>query len=399
MRANAINALLSGPAAGVVGAVRQAGRSGYRNLVTLDIGGTSTDVCVVSRRRAAADAGVPARRPADPHSPARYQYDRRRRRHRSSGSTKAACCASARARPAPSRGRPATAAAGPSRPSPTRTSCAARFAPRRSSADACRSMPRRQRAPCSPSPSASAWHSRLRPTAPWRSRMPTSCVPSSSSRPSAATIRATTCSCPMAAPGRCMPPTWPRSSASRPSWCRPSAGIISAYGLIASDFVLFESMTRRAVGRRAGRRCAARGIPCDARAGRSAARRGERYRGPARLRPSPPRCASSARPSRCRCCSRNPSSRLSTQQACARGSARRTSASTSSAEKRPSRSSSCPSGSASSRRSRRCRCCAKRNRWQRRRGRSASSTAKPGTTRTCCTAAHSHGRSAHRVRR
>ena len=48
MRANAINALLSGPAAGVVGSVRQTGRSGYRNIVTLDIGGTSTDVCVVT---------------------------------------------------------------------------------------------------------------------------------------------------------------------------------------------------------------------------------------------------------------------------------------------------------------------------------------------------------------
>ena len=48
MRANAINALLSGPAAGVIGAVRQTGRSGYDNLVTLDIGGTSTDVCVVT---------------------------------------------------------------------------------------------------------------------------------------------------------------------------------------------------------------------------------------------------------------------------------------------------------------------------------------------------------------
>jgi N-methylhydantoinase A len=48
MRANAINALLSGPAAGVVGAVRQTGRSGYHNIITLDIGGTSTDVCVVS---------------------------------------------------------------------------------------------------------------------------------------------------------------------------------------------------------------------------------------------------------------------------------------------------------------------------------------------------------------
>lgn len=47
MRANAITALLSGPAAGVMGAVRQAARSGYRNLITLDMGGTSTDVCVV----------------------------------------------------------------------------------------------------------------------------------------------------------------------------------------------------------------------------------------------------------------------------------------------------------------------------------------------------------------
>jgi len=47
MKANAINALLSGPAAGVMGAARQASRSGFRNLITLDIGGTSTDVCVV----------------------------------------------------------------------------------------------------------------------------------------------------------------------------------------------------------------------------------------------------------------------------------------------------------------------------------------------------------------
>ena len=49
MRANAITALLSGPAAGVIGAARQAARSGYTNLITLDIGGTSTDVCVISQ--------------------------------------------------------------------------------------------------------------------------------------------------------------------------------------------------------------------------------------------------------------------------------------------------------------------------------------------------------------
>ena len=47
MAANAITSLFSGPAAGVTGAIRQAGRSGYRNLVTFDMGGTSTDVCLV----------------------------------------------------------------------------------------------------------------------------------------------------------------------------------------------------------------------------------------------------------------------------------------------------------------------------------------------------------------
>ncbi|MFE1598992.1 hydantoinase/oxoprolinase family protein [Methylobacterium sp. ID0610] len=47
MRRNSITALFSGPAAGVVGAIRQAGRSGRKNLITFDMGGTSTDVCLV----------------------------------------------------------------------------------------------------------------------------------------------------------------------------------------------------------------------------------------------------------------------------------------------------------------------------------------------------------------
>ncbi|MEM6549632.1 MAG: hydantoinase/oxoprolinase family protein [Pseudomonadota bacterium] len=51
MRSNAITALLSGPAAGVIGAARQAGRTGYGNLLTLDMGGTSTDVSVVTDGR------------------------------------------------------------------------------------------------------------------------------------------------------------------------------------------------------------------------------------------------------------------------------------------------------------------------------------------------------------
>lgn len=51
MRRNAISALFSGPAAGVVGATRQAQRSGIGNLITFDMGGTSTDVCLVTDGR------------------------------------------------------------------------------------------------------------------------------------------------------------------------------------------------------------------------------------------------------------------------------------------------------------------------------------------------------------
>jgi N-methylhydantoinase A len=47
MRRSAITALFSGPAAGVVGAIRQAQRSDRRDLITFDMGGTSTDVSLV----------------------------------------------------------------------------------------------------------------------------------------------------------------------------------------------------------------------------------------------------------------------------------------------------------------------------------------------------------------
>jgi N-methylhydantoinase A len=53
MAENAITALFSGPAAGVVGAVRQAARSGFTNFITLDVGGTSTDVCLAPDGRPA----------------------------------------------------------------------------------------------------------------------------------------------------------------------------------------------------------------------------------------------------------------------------------------------------------------------------------------------------------
>jgi N-methylhydantoinase A len=45
--AHAAFALLSGPAAGVVGAARIAELAGYRNALSFDMGGTSTDVCAI----------------------------------------------------------------------------------------------------------------------------------------------------------------------------------------------------------------------------------------------------------------------------------------------------------------------------------------------------------------
>ena len=47
VRRNAASALLSGPAAGVTGALRHAARAGFRDVVMLDIGGTSADVSLV----------------------------------------------------------------------------------------------------------------------------------------------------------------------------------------------------------------------------------------------------------------------------------------------------------------------------------------------------------------
>jgi len=48
MARNAISALFSGPAAGVIGATGMAARSGVRDLITLDMGGTSTDVALIA---------------------------------------------------------------------------------------------------------------------------------------------------------------------------------------------------------------------------------------------------------------------------------------------------------------------------------------------------------------
>ena len=87
-------ALLSGPAAGVVGAAISASSAGVENAISLDMGGTSTDVALIrggeaERASERSVAGLPGpaaqRRPAD---------GRRRAAARSRGSTREAPCAS-----------------------------------------------------------------------------------------------------------------------------------------------------------------------------------------------------------------------------------------------------------------------------------------------------------------
>ncbi len=66
--AEPVRTVLSGPAGGVVGAAARARRAGFRRLVTLDMGGTSTDVSVVDgalgERAEAIVEGLPIRMPA-----------------------------------------------------------------------------------------------------------------------------------------------------------------------------------------------------------------------------------------------------------------------------------------------------------------------------------------------
>lgn len=68
MRQNPVTALFSGPAAGVMGAIKQAVRSGHSDLITFDMGGTSTDVCLIERGEASLASqtevdGLPVRTP------------------------------------------------------------------------------------------------------------------------------------------------------------------------------------------------------------------------------------------------------------------------------------------------------------------------------------------------
>ena len=195
---------------------------------------------------------------------------------RSSGSTTAACCASARKAPAPIRARPATARAAPSPPRPTPISSSAPSGPSaflggrmRLDGDAAR----RAFEPLAAAlrPQRRAGRRRRRCSSP----TPTSCAPSSSSRPSAAAIRATTRWCRSAAPGPLHAARIAEELGISTIVVPPNAGVISAYGLVASDYTKFDAVTRKMKLDEAAAKEAGQHLRRDARAARRAVRRHE----------------------------------------------------------------------------------------------------------------------------
>ena len=119
-----IRASLSGPAAGVLGAARRAATAGFRDLVTLDVGGTSADVSLLRDAQPTEVhertlAGFPLRLPAlDVNAVGAGAAPSR-------GSTRTGCSRSGRGAPARCPDRPAMRRAAPRPPSPTRTSSSA----------------------------------------------------------------------------------------------------------------------------------------------------------------------------------------------------------------------------------------------------------------------------------
>ncbi len=217
-RREAVRTVLSGPAAGVVGARTVATAAGLDRVISFDTGGTSTDVSlidgVVPTAAETAIGDVPVRLPViDIHTvgagrwiyrasrqrrrPARRSPQRRRdtgtrvlrrglRRdgHRRAPAARPSRCQLLPWRPHAPRRRP-----GPERRrsrSHARFGCRSKNWPKESSASPTRACCARF-----------AW-----------------------SRSSEGTIPAGSRSSRSAAPAECMPPTWPRSSASAPSWFR-----------------------------------------------------------------------------------------------------------------------------------------------------------------------------------
>ena len=107
--------LLSGPAGGVRAAAAVAVANGFPDAITFDMGGTSTDVCLVLDGAPAPAARAFGRRVHRAVPGARHPHHRRRRRVDRPARSRRRAARRAAAAPAPIPGPPATAAAAPSR--------------------------------------------------------------------------------------------------------------------------------------------------------------------------------------------------------------------------------------------------------------------------------------------
>ncbi len=125
-----VRTVLSGPAAGTVGAAELAALAGVEDVISCDMGGTSFDVALIP-------GGTPAQTTGRQTSPTASRCSFRWSTSTPSelgvaaspGWTEAASCRSVPSRRAPSRVRRLTGKAGISRPSPTQTSCSDGSAP------------------------------------------------------------------------------------------------------------------------------------------------------------------------------------------------------------------------------------------------------------------------------
>ncbi len=215
--------LVSGPAGGVVGASLVARQAGIDKAIAFDMGGTSTDVCLITDGGAERTSERSVGGSPHPAADDRHPHGRRRRRvHRLAGCGR---CASRRARERRRESGPCLLRAG-------------RYAP-----DGHRREPPAGQA---------AGHSRRRPPArptgcrgcagrarPGRRRSRSStrrcCARCASSPWSAATIRPSSRSSRTAGRGRCTRASWRRSWGLQTVLVPVAAGVLSALGLVASD--------------------------------------------------------------------------------------------------------------------------------------------------------------------
>ena len=107
--------VLSGPAGGVGGASLLAGLAGERDVLCLDMGGTSCDVCLIDRRRCRRDLRAPDRRAAAGAAGAGHPDGRRRRRVDRLARRRRRAARRVRRSAGAGRGPPATGAAASSR--------------------------------------------------------------------------------------------------------------------------------------------------------------------------------------------------------------------------------------------------------------------------------------------